>query len=130
MLKKLSSLMLVLLSIGQIVAAPAYGKGKRDQDRSTSKVKQKITKLGVDTSVIVKLEDGRKLAGRIGEIGEDSFVLRAPVKGDRTARLTNPIVITYSEIKQVKDAGSSGGANLLPGFLIAGAVILLVKLIR
>ena len=130
MLKKLSSLMLILLSIGQIAAAPAYGKGQRNQDLSTSKVKQRISKLGVDTSVIVKLEDGRKLAGRIGEIGDDSFVLLAPVKGDRTARLTNPIVIPYSEIKQAKYDGPSGGANLLPGFLVAGAVILLVKLIR
>jgi hypothetical protein len=130
MLKKLLSLMLILLSSGALAIDSVYGKNPQGQDQSVAKIKREISKLGVEAAVIVKLYDGRKLSGRIGEIGEDSFVLRAPVKGDRTATLTNRIVITYSEVKQVKYAGSSGGANLLPGFLIAGAVILLIKLIH
>jgi hypothetical protein len=130
MLKKLSSLMLILLSIGPIAVTSAYGKANKDQKPSASKAKQKISKLGLDSSVIVKLDDGRKLSGRIGEIGEDSFVLRAAVKGDRTARLADRILITYSEVKEVKYDGPSGGANLGPGLLIAGAVILLINLIR
>ena len=127
-MKKLASVVLIFLSIVHVAGVAAYGKGNKDKD--LSKVKQRISKLGVDTSVIVKLEDGRKLAGRIGVIGEDSFVLRTPVKGDRTARLTDPIVINYFEIKQVKYDGPSGGANLGPAFLITGLVILLVRLSR
>ena len=127
MLKKLSSLILIFLSIGPIAFTDAYAASKHQEQ---AKAKQKISKLGVDTTVFVKLDDGRKLSGRIGEIGEDSFVLLAPVKGDRTARQTDRIVITYSEVKQVKYDGPGGGANLGPGFLIAGAVNFLIALIR
>ena len=130
MLKKLLLFMLILLSSGAIAVAPAYGEGNEDQKPAASKAKQKISKLGVGTSVIVKLDDGRKLSGRIGEIGEDSFALHAPVKGDKTARLTNRIVVTYSEVKQIKYDGPTGGANLGPAFLIAGALFLLIKLLR
>jgi hypothetical protein len=121
MLKKLLSLMLILLSSGALAVESVYGKNHKSQE--PAKIKKEISKLGVDAPVIVKLNDGRKLSGRIGEIDDDSFVVRVGGKGDST-------VITYSEVKQVKYDGSSGGANLLPGFLIAGAVILLIKLIH
>jgi hypothetical protein len=130
MLKRRLSLILTLLSISPIVVTHAYAAADKGQKQPASKTKQKISRLGVDTLVIVKLDDGRKLSGRIGEIGEDNFVLLAPVKGDRTARQTNRIVITYSEVKQVKYDGPAGGANLGPGFLVAGVVILLIALIR
>ena len=129
MLKKILSLMLILLSSGALVVDSVYGKKPGGQDQSVAKIKREISKLGVDAPVTVKLIDGRKLNGRIGEIGEDSVVLRIPVKGDRTARQTNLLVITYAEVKQVSYAGSSGGANLGPAFLIVG-VILLIKLIH
>lgn len=129
MLKKILSLMLILLSSGALAVDSVYGKKAGGQDQSVAKIKREISKLGVDAPVTVRLIDGRKLNGRIGEIGEDSVVLRIPVKGDRTAMQTNLLVITYAEVKQVSYARSSGGANLGPAFLIVG-VILLVKLIH
>jgi hypothetical protein len=127
--KRFLSLMLILLSSSALALDSVYGKDRGVQDQSVTKIKREISKLGVDAAVIVKLRDGSKLSGRIGEIGEDSVVLRVPVKGDRTATLTNRIVISYSEVKEVRYAGSSGGANLGPAFLIVGA-ILLIKLIH
>jgi uncharacterized protein YdeI (BOF family) len=123
MLKKFLASILVLLSGGAFALAPGFSKNNYNQKQSATTIKRKISKFGVDASVIVKLDDGRKLRGRIVEIEDDRFVLRTEVKGDR-------ITIAYSQIKQVKYDGSDGGANLLPGFLIAGGVILLIKLIH
>lgn len=122
MFKKLLSLLLIL-SFTAIAIAPAYGKENNNQDKAARKTKQKISKLGLNAPVIVKVEDGRELNGEIAEIDDDSFVLLVGKNYDR-------IVITYREVKQVKYIGSTGGANLLPGFLIAGAAILLIKLLR
>lgn len=128
MLKKILSLMLIFLSSGVLAVDSVYGR-KPGQDQSVAKIKREISKLGLDAPVTVKLIDGRKLSGRIEKIREDSVVLRIPVKGDRMAMQTNQLVITYAEVKQVSHAGSSGGANLGPAFLIVGA-ILLIKLIH
>lgn len=123
MLKKSLSSILILLSGGSFALPPVFSKNHDHQGQLATKIKRKISKLGLDAAVIVKLDDGRKLRGRIGEIEDDSFVLRTDVKGEK-------ITIAYSQVKQVKYDGSDGGANLLPGFLIAGGVILLVKLIH
>jgi hypothetical protein len=122
MLKKLFSLLLIF-SFTAIAVAPAYGKESDDQDKAARKTKQKISQLGLNAPVIVKIADGRELNGEIAEIDDDKFVLLTGKNYDR-------IVIKYREVKQVKYIGSTGGANLLPGFLIAGAAILLIKLLR
>ena len=122
MLKKLLSFLLCL-SFTAIAVAPTYGKESNDQDKEARKTKQKISKLGLNAPVIVKVEDSRELKGYIAEIDDDGFVLLTSKNGDR-------MVISYREVKQVKYIGSTGGANLLPGFLIAGAAILLIRLLR
>jgi len=122
MLKKLFSLLLIL-SFTAIAVAPAYGKENQDQDKTARKTKQKIGKLGLNAPVIVKVEDSRELKGYIAEIDDDGFVLLTSKNADR-------MVISYRGVKQVKYIGSTGGANLLPGFLIAGVAILLIRLLR
>jgi hypothetical protein len=43
--------------------------------------------------------------------------------------MVNETNAAYSEVEQVQNYfGSNDGANMLPGFLIAGGVILLIKL--
>jgi hypothetical protein len=122
MLKTFLSISLILLSSVAFLS-PALGKNNDKQEQSAARIKRKIDKLGVDTAVIIKLHDGRKLSGRIGEIEDDSFVLRG-LYGDR-------VTISYSEVEQVKNYfRSNSGANLLPGFLIAGGIILLIKLVH
>jgi hypothetical protein len=123
MLKKVLSLTLILLVIGTVAVGRAYGQENKHQERAASKIKQKLNKFGLSAPVIVKATDGREWNGRLVEIADDRFVLLSGTPGDR-------IVIAYSEIKQVKYNGSTGGANLGPAFLVAGAVILLISLLR
>jgi len=128
MLKKVLSLMLVVLSSGALALGPVYGNSPQSEDHGAAKMKRNISKLGVHAPVILKLIDGRKLSGNIAEIDGDTFVLLEPAPGD--ARLTNRKVIAYAEVQQVKYNGSTGGANLGPAFLIAGVVILLAKVMH
>ncbi|HJQ23344.1 MAG TPA: hypothetical protein VKA60_05470 [Blastocatellia bacterium] len=116
MLKNLSSLTLSMLLIGAIAVGQAYGKANKDQERA-AKTKQKISKLGVSAPVIVKMTDGRKLNGNVLEINDASFVLLSGAQRDR-------IDISYSEVKQVKYNGSTGGAHHGRDFLVAVALIL------
>ena len=123
MLKKFLSSILILLTGGGFALPPVFSKNNDNQEQSVIRFKRKISKLGVGAAVTVKLNNGTKLSGRIVEIQDDSFVLLAGVNGDR-------VTISYSQLKQVNYDGADGGANLLPGFLIAGGVILLIKLIQ
>ena len=120
---KLLSLMLILLASCEFTATPVFGKSGETHEKAAAKIKQKITRLGVDAPVIVKLDDDRKLNGRIGEINDDSFVIRVGASGDEQ-------VINYSEVRQVTYAGSTGGANLGPAFLVFIAVVVVTKLLR
>jgi len=119
---KFLSLMLILLTSGAPTVA-VFGKSNDSHDRAAAKIKQKIIRLGLDAPLIVKLDDSRKLNGRIGEISEDSFVMRVGVSGDEQ-------VINYSEVRQVSYAGSTGGANLGPAFLVFIAVVVVTRLLR
>jgi len=127
MLRRSLSLMLVFL-LSPIAVAPVYG--ARDQKASASRVRQKISRLGVDSNAMVKLQDGRIIAGRIAGIDEDSFTLLTPVKGDRTGKQTDQMIITYLEVKDVKTYGSSGGANLGLGLVVFGAFFMLLRLLH
>lgn len=123
MLHKLLSLMLILFASCEFTVAPVFGKSNDSHDKAAARIKQKITRLGIDAPLIVKLDDDRKLNGRIGEINEDSFVIRAGASGDEQ-------IINYSEVRQVTLAGSTGGANLGPAFLVFIAVVVVTKLLR
>ena len=123
MLKRVSSLTLILLAMGTVAVGHAYGKENKNQEHAASKIKQKLDKFGLSAPVIVKATDGREWNGSLVEIADDRFVLLSGAQRDR-------IVIPYSEVKQVKYNGSTGGANLGPAFLVAGAVVLLIHLLR
>jgi len=122
-MRKLLSMMLILLTSGALTVAPVFGKSNDSHDKAAAKIKQKITRLGVDAPLIVKLDDDRKLTGRIGEISDESFVIRAGASGDQQ-------VINYADVRQVTYAGSTGGANLGPAFLVFIAVVVVTKLLR
>ena len=122
-MRKLLSLMLILIASGALTVAPVFGKSGQTHEKTTAKIKQRITRLGVDAPVMVKLANATKLNGRIGEINENSFVIRVGANGDEQ-------VINYSDVQQVNYAGSTGGANLGPAFLVFGAVVILIKLIH
>jgi hypothetical protein len=115
--------MMILLMSGALKASPVLGKSNESRDKAAAKIKQKITRLGVDAPLVVKLADARKLNGQIAEINDESFVIRAGASGDEQ-------VINYSEVRQVNYVGSTGGANLGPAFLVFIAVVVVTKLLR
>ena len=123
MLPRLLSTMLILLMSGELTVAPAVGKSNDSHDKAAAKIKQKITRLGVDAPVMVRLADATKLNGRIADIDASSFVVRVGAGGDEQ-------VINYSEVQQVNYVGSTGGANLGPAFLVFIAVVVVTRLLR
>ena len=123
MLHKLLSLMLILIASYEFTVAPVFGESGETHEKAAAKIKQKITRLGVDAPVMVKLADATKRNGRIVDIAENSFVIRVGASGDEQ-------IINYSEVRQVTFAGSTGGANLGPAFLVFIAVVVVTKLLR
>ncbi|HXF38309.1 MAG TPA: hypothetical protein VN687_01230 [Blastocatellia bacterium] len=121
-MRKLLSLTLILLTSCEFTVAPVFGKSNDSHDKAAAKIKQKITRLGLDAPLIVKL-DGKKMTGRIGEINDDSFVIHVGRNGDEQ-------VINYSEVQQVVYLGSTGGANLGPAFLVFIAVVVVARFLR
>jgi len=122
-MRKLLSLTLILLASCEFTIAPVFGRSNNSRDKAAAKIKQKINRLGVDAPLIVKLDNDRKLTGRIGEINDDSFVIRVGANGDEH-------VLNYSEVQQVTYAGSTGGANLGPAFLVFIAVVVVARFLR
>ena len=122
-MRKLLSLTLIVLTSGALTVAPVFGRSNNSQAKAAAKIKQKINRLGVDAPLTVKLDNDRKLTGRIGEINDDSFVIRVGPNGDEQ-------VINYSDVQQVAYLGSTGGANLGPAFLVFIAVVLVAKFLR
>ena len=82
--------------------------------RRTEQVKSEVTALGVNTSVSVKLQNGKKLRGVISQIGDDNFVVT-----DAKTSVNNAIV--YSEVAHVKRARAKG-RSLNEKLLIGGAI--------
>jgi hypothetical protein len=115
--------MLILLMSGSPKVSPGVEKSNGSHDKAAVKIKQKITRLGVDAPLMVKLDNDKKLNGRIAEINDDSFVMRVGANGDER-------VINYSEVRQVNYVGSTGGANLGPAFLVFIAVVVVAKFLR
>jgi len=124
MLRKVLSLTLLLLVSGMIDLASAKARqNDADQKRSAVKIKQKLSKVGVQGFITAKLKDGRKISGNIEQIGEDDFVLLTAKEGR--------VNITYSQVERIKDETKHyAGVNFGPVLLVFGAVILLVKLIH
>ena len=120
---KLLSSMLILLASGPLTITPVFGQSRESHEKAAAKIREKIAKLGVKAPVNVKLRDATNLNGQIEELDDDSFVLRVGANGDEQ-------VISYSDVQQVSYVGSTGGANLGPAFVVFGAVILLIKLLR
>lgn len=120
---KLLSLMLILVTGVALTVEPVFGSPNDGPDKAAAKIKQRITRFGENAPVMVKLADATKLIGQIGEINEQSFVIRVGANGDER-------VINYSEVRQVNYVGSTGGANLGPAFLVFIAVVVVTKLLR
>ncbi len=76
MFKKILSFVLIVLLFNVIGVGSAYSQEDK-QVRAIEQVRENVRKLGTGEAarVEVKLLDGRKIKGYIGEADEDSFVV-------------------------------------------------------
>jgi hypothetical protein len=119
MFKKTLSLSLVALLINLMAFNFAYADSKSEKEaRFVEKVKAGVVKLGTgkDAKVAVKLKDGTKLKGYVGEINENSFIIIDEKTGVATE-------IPYPNAKQIKGNNLSTGAKVAIGLGILAAVL-------
>ena len=124
MFRKFLSLTLIALLINVAGATPVRA-GARvvRQTRNVEKVKENIRKLGAGDAarVELKLWDGTKLKGYVGEAREDDF----SVVDAETGAVAE---VTYADVKQVKGGNhltaAKVGLTLAKGAAIAGAIAL------
>jgi cell division protein YceG involved in septum cleavage len=108
-----------------LVVAPAYAETQGEKDaRKAEKVKQAVNKLGTGEKarIKVRLKDGTRLKGYVGEIGADDFQIR-----DAKTATTNRVA--YAQVKQVEGQNLSTGAKVAIGLGIAAGVLVIVFLI-
>ena len=110
-------LVTVLLNVVMIHTAYAKWQGPESVER-TEKVKAKVGRLYARQKrrVRVKLEDGRKLKGYIGEAKEDYFIVVDPKAGTATA-------VRYTQVKELKPSKPS---SILSIVVAGGALGLLI----
>ncbi len=122
MLKKYLSLVLVVLLVHTVTAAPALANSKAEKKAQfAEKVKTNILKLGVGEAVLVKikLRDKTKLEGYVSEAGEDTFVITNAKTGVATT-------VAYPQVQTAKGNNLSTGAKIAIGVGIAVAVLVII----
>lgn len=126
MLKRLSSLSLMVLLLHAVNAMPVVAVAKTVQgDSRVEKVKADVARRGTGEKarVTVKLQDGSKLKGYIRQAEDDSFTLTDSKTGQNRT-------LAYRDVAQVKKQGGlSVGAKLGIGLGIAVGALALVYVI-
>jgi hypothetical protein len=124
MLKKCLSLVLVGLLLNLICVSTASASVPEKEIQFIEKVRAGVAKLGTGTQsrVEVKLRDGRKLKGYIGEIGDDHFVVMDSKDGVA-------VPVAYPQVKQVKGNNLSTGVKIAIGVVLVFAAGVLLAII-
>lgn len=98
--RKLTSLLLVLALLGVLPGTGVASEvaAGESQAEAASKIKARVAELSAhQAEVKLKLREGKKLAGRISEVGEESFVLTEAKSGARTT-------VAYAEVAEIKES--------------------------
>jgi hypothetical protein len=123
MFKKFFSLFIAALLLNTMICVqPASADSKQEkQTRLADKVKIGISKLGVgkEALVEVKLRDKTKLAGFVGGINENHFVVT-------NVKIGNSTSIAYTDVQQVSGHNLSTGAKIAIGIGIGVGIALIV----
>ena len=107
------------------ISMPVTAQQSNSDGATLEKVKAKVAKIGVGekAKATVKLKDGTKIKGYIGQAGSDDFVLR-----DR--KTDAPTTIRYSDVAKVEsNRGHSTARNLGLGIGIGAGAFLAILLI-
>jgi small nuclear ribonucleoprotein (snRNP)-like protein len=107
MFGKILTVTLTILLLNLAAAVPAHARAAQETAASAAeKVKVEVGKLGAGTPVTVKLTNGTKLKGQVGEADDVGFMV-LDSKGSRTR-------VAYSEVKSVKRFKKSGWKTFEP----------------
>ena len=125
MTKKLLASAVAMLVINLVCAPSASAKQSVDKEAQfAAKVKAAIFKLGTGPAarVQVKLRDGTKLKGYVGEAGDDRFVVLDEKSGASRD-------VPYPQVKQVKGNNLSTGAKIAIGVGVAVGILVLILVV-
>jgi small nuclear ribonucleoprotein (snRNP)-like protein len=107
MFGKILTVTLTILLLNHAATVPAHARAAQETAASAGeKVKVEVGKLGAGTPVTVKLTNGTKLKGQVGEADDVGFMV-LDSKGGRTR-------VAYSEVKSVKRFKKSGWKTFEP----------------
>jgi sRNA-binding regulator protein Hfq len=104
---KILTVTLTILLLNLAAAEPARARAPQETATlAVEQVKAEVGKLGAGTPVTVKLTNGTKLNGQIGEADEEGFMV-VDSKGGRAR-------VAYTEVKSVKRFKKSGWKTFEP----------------
>ena len=120
MLKKFISLCLCMIVAGNL---PLLASPKQTKEE---KLKTQITNLGISKNIIVSLNTGETLDGRIAEIKDTAFTVQILKEGKSSNREIN-----YTEVKNFSEKGAvkpgkipgKVSVGLIAGLVVAAAVV-------
>lgn len=121
-MKRVLSLALAALIVNTAGPSPVFAASKAEKEaRFIEKVRAGIGGLGTGDKarVEVKLRDGRKLRGYVGEAGAESFVVVDAKAGAATT------TVAYAQVGQVRGNNLATGVRVAIGVGIVVAVIVL-----
>ena|SRR5436190_7635296 len=115
-----------LLALLFTFAQPVVAQQSEKQEMTAEQVKIKVAKLGIGekAKATIKLKDGTKTKGYVGQAGEDNFVIRD--------RKTNaPTTIRYADVAKVEaNRGHSTARNIAIGVGIgAGGLLAIIAIV-
>ena len=82
--------LLVIVFINLSFGGLAYSQ-TTDVSQNAAKIRSRITKIGKTRTVIVKLNDGSKIKGKITDLNDDNFLINAKqIRFDEVKRVSQP----------------------------------------
>ena len=104
---KILTVTLTILLLNLALACPVHaGAAQETTASAAAKIKSEVGKLGAGTPVTLKLANGTKLNGKVGEADDEGFMV-LDAKGGRTR-------VAYTEVKSVKRFKKSGWKTFEP----------------
>lgn len=122
MISKIISAMLVIALLQGSIVAQVQSEGRNQSTAEIQKVVRNAEKR--DKSVLVILNDGGKLTGKISNISDEGFALT-----NRKTRATKNY--QYSDVREVRQKGLSKSADIIIGVgILVGVVVGILFAVR
>lgn len=128
MAKRWLSFALICLLLATAGSSLIFAQIRTDNTASSAKIKADVAELAVSGNrrIEVKMLDGTKRKGDIGQASEDSFILI-------DSKTKQAVPIAYADIAQVKNRGAKGdkiAVGIFAGAGVVGAIVLTYFLVK